>query len=75
MYSNDSHAKLEVERLVSYFSKRIEGIEVGHRVLIVNWKTVTGCWKDSRVIDGSAKDYFPIIVHRAKGKIVRELAA
>lgn len=71
----DQITRVALDGAIAACGKRIDGVEVGRRVLIVNWKTRTGCRKRSHVIDVNLKRHFPIIIHRAKGEIVREFAA
>jgi hypothetical protein len=72
----------ELDRIRAIGGKSITGIEGGMTVLIVNWRSERLCWRESHMIDWHIKHQLPVIrerfrivLHRADGDVMREVAA
>ena len=82
MIEYDKLLKKEWDSLTAKGGKSIRGIEGGETVLIVNWRSEGLCERESHMIDWFIKHYLPtirerfrIILHRADGDVMREVAA
>jgi hypothetical protein len=72
----------ELDRIRVSGGKSLKGIEMGKNVLIVDWKSERACWSHGFRIDWLIREHLPttrervrVVIHRARGEIVRDVAA